>query len=167
MRWVQQFGTESFGDAATTLQHLSQAETRSATRRRTLLSLGKLALAAAPGMELASDDVFKPFTAELDLLALQDQLPASLWPKSIPPGTPLNPVALAHAFAQPVTTEPREPHLVRALDILENLTPPAASINLAHEISLVLSAAIAAEIPKWTALQGEEPLDSIRRAFPW
>lgn len=76
LSWLHDVAQQQYRQASDTLRSLARAETRLLQRKKTQLSLAKLALQASS--KLAPDTAEDELSAQLSLIAFQENLPESL-----------------------------------------------------------------------------------------
>ncbi|XP_069118196.1 nuclear pore complex protein Nup133-like [Argopecten irradians] len=161
LSWLHQLQTNNYTQAHESLLELSRMETNSLSKKKTLLSLSKLAGLASDDNE--EDINITGINEELDLITHQEQLPAHvLHERGLDPEdmAVLSPEQLIELYVSDMGVEDQELNFKKALDLLQYIDRTDPNIDVEALRYQIWAKAILRN--SWAVDQSGEPLETIK-----
>lgn len=134
LSWMKNVFDQNFGIAAETLNNLALSETESVRRKKTMLSLGKLAKLACVNVD---DDFVNGINKNLELIEIQEEIPDYVLDgfgyDTVKPSV-ISPKNLIYLYISPDYRDSSELEFKKALDLLQYITEDELKTDLRLKI---------------------------------
>ncbi|CAN7937670.1 unnamed protein product [Ixodes hexagonus] len=163
LSWLHHINTGQFGRAAQTLEHLGLREDKFLARKKTLLSLSKLAALASNDPPEVKAKRVKDATKEHNLILYQESLPSALMEAStaycLDPGDMrvLSPEELIEMYVSKDNVDANEYDFMKALELLDFI--PDISTALKLRMHVWCQAMLR---DQWDDLDTDRPLETMK-----
>ncbi|KAL3875007.1 hypothetical protein ACJMK2_037949 [Sinanodonta woodiana] len=165
LKWLHDINSNKFKEAYFTLMHLGRHETEILARKKTLLSLCKLAALASEDFDEEMESSIQEIDEEHELILHQELLPADLVqglnmePEHM---RVLEPSELVRLYVSDENVSATEYDFKKALDLLNFMAKGESGDNLETLRMHIWCQAILKEKTIWTRNPVGDPLDSIK-----